>query len=136
LVAVLFETIEQLQRRIAQLEERLKQNSSNFSTPPSSDPSGKPARQKAQVSGRKQGGHPGHPRQTGTLKPVEQMDRLIDPRPVQCCKCGALLLGEDHAAQRHQVTELPRIEPVVIEFQRHTLFCLACGTDGHQPPGF
>jgi hypothetical protein len=63
------------------------------------------------------------------LKPVEQVDRLIDLRPVQCCGCGALLLGEDPAAQRHQVTELPRIEPVVIEYRRHTLSCLACGTE-------
>ena len=129
LVAVLFETIEQLQRRIAQLEERLNQNSSNSSMPPSSDPPGKPARPKGQASGRKRGGQLGHPGQTRMLKPVEQVDRLIDLRPVQCCGCGALLLGEDPAAQRHQVTELPRIEPVVIEYRRHTLSCLACGTE-------
>jgi hypothetical protein len=91
LVAVLLQTIEQLQRRIEQLEERLNQNSSNSSKPPSSDPPGKPARPKGQASGRKRGGQPGHPGQSRTLKPVEQVDRLIDLRPVQCCGCGAVL---------------------------------------------
>jgi hypothetical protein len=38
-----------------------------------------------------------------------------------------LLLGEDPQPQRHQVTELPRIEPLVTEYRRHTLKCLACG---------
>ena len=28
---------------------------------------------------------------------------------------------------RHQVTELPRVEPVVTEYQQHTLTCLVCG---------
>ena len=129
LVGVLLQTIEQLQRRIAQLEERLNQNSSNSSMPPSSDPPGKPVRPKGPATGRKRGGQPGHPGQSRTLKAVEQVDRLIDLRPVQCCGCGALLLGEDPAAQRHQVTELPRIEPVVTEYRRHTLSCLACGAE-------
>ncbi len=48
-------------------------------------------------------------------------------RPVSCATCGALLLGEDPHPVRHQVTELPRLEPEVIEYQQHTLTCLACG---------
>ena len=125
----MLETIERLQQRIAGLEERLNQNSNNSSMPPSSDPLGKAARRKGKASGRKRGGQPGHQGQTRTLKSVEQVDRLIDLRPVECCGCGALLLGEDLDAQRHQVTELPRIEPCVIEYRRHTLPCLVCGTE-------
>lgn len=129
LVAVLLESIEQLQQRIAVLEERLNQNSSNSSKPPSSDPPGKAARSKGQGSGRQRGGQPGHPGQSRSLKPVDQVDQLVDLRPLQCCGCGALLLGEDTGPQRHQVTELPRNEPQVIEYRRHTLSCLACGTE-------
>lgn len=129
LVVVLLETIERLQQRITGLEERLNQNSGNSSRPPSSDPPGKAVRRKGKTSGLKRGGQPGHQGQTRPLKSVEQVDRLIDLRPVACCGCGALLLGEDPDAQRHQVTELPRIEPCVIEYRRHTLSCLVCGTE-------
>jgi len=45
-----------------------------------------------------------------------------------CCTCGALLLGDDPAPQCHQVTELPRVQPLVTEYRRHTLTCVACGT--------
>jgi len=38
-----------------------------------------------------------------------------------------LLLGEDAHPARHQVTELPRVEPEVIEYRQHTLTCLDCG---------
>jgi transposase len=44
-----------------------------------------------------------------------------------------LLLGEDAQPVRHQVTELPRIEPEVTEYQRHTVTCLACGAHTQAP---
>ncbi|MDE3090981.1 MAG: transposase [Chloroflexota bacterium] len=52
-----------------------------------------------------------------------------------------MLLGEDPQSQRHQVTELPRIEPHVTEYRRHTLTCLVCGSEttgacpADMPPG-
>lgn len=55
------------------------------------------------------------------------MDQIIDVRPEQCGQCGTLLLGEDAEPERHQVTELPRITPVVTEYRRHCLWCVACG---------
>jgi transposase len=36
-------------------------------------------------------------------------------------------LGEDKEAERHQVTDFPRITPVVTEYRRHSLGCVACG---------
>lgn len=36
-------------------------------------------------------------------------------------------MGEDPQPARHQVTELPPVKPEVIEYQRHTITCLACG---------
>ena len=55
------------------------------------------------------------------------MDQIIDVRPESCGQCGTLLLGEDAEPERHQVTELPRIAPVVTEYRRHCLWCVACG---------
>ena len=52
---------------------------------------------------------------------------IIDVRPERCGQCGTLLLGEDAAPERHQVTELPRIAPVVTEYRRHCLWGVACG---------
>lgn len=63
-----------------------------------------------------------------TLVPVAQVQHLIDLKPTACQTCGALLLGEDAQPVRHQVTELPRLEPEVSEYRQHTLKCLACGT--------
>jgi hypothetical protein len=40
---------------------------------------------------------------------------VIDLKPTRCDQCGALLLGEDAQPVRHQVTDLPRVEPEVTE---------------------
>jgi len=128
LVLLLFQRIEQLQQRVAELEERLNQNSRNSSQPPSSDAPNAPARPKRPASGRKAGGQPGHAGQTRALKPSDQVQRVVDLRPTSCGTCGALLFGDDPQPQRHQVTELPRSEPHVTEYRRHVITCLVCGT--------
>jgi transposase len=127
LVLTLVGTVEQLQHRVAELEERLNQNSGNSSKPPSSDPPNAPPRPPHPPSGRKAGGQPGHAGHTRPLKPLSQVQTVIHLRPTTCTQCGALLLGDDPAPQRHQVTELPRLEPHVTEYRRHTLTCLVCG---------
>ncbi|MDW8251943.1 MAG: transposase [Myxococcales bacterium] len=47
------------------------------------------------------------------------------------------LSGDDPAPERHQVTELPEVKPLVIECQCHTLRCHGCGaaTKGAFPRG-
>jgi len=127
LVLTLLETVEHLQQRVAALEERLNQNSQNSSKPPSSDPPHAPPRPPRACSGRKAGGQPGHAGHTRPLKPLSQVQTVMHLRPTSCAECGALLLGDDPEPHRHQVTELPRIEPQVTEYRRHTLTCLACG---------
>lgn len=129
LVLSLLETVVTLQKRVAELEERANQNSRNSSKPPSSDLPNAPARPKQSSSGRKAGGQKGHLGKGRSLKPVDSVNRVVALRPVSCATCGALLLGEDPQPVRHQVTELPRIEPEVTEYQQHTLTCLACGAD-------
>jgi len=120
--------VQELLRRLALVEERLNQTSRNSSKPPSSDPpSAKPRPAKA-PTGRKSGGQPGHEGHGRSLKPESEVDQIIEVRAEQCGQCGTLLLGDDPEPERHQVTELPRITPLVTEYRRHCLWCVACGT--------
>ena len=127
------ELVRALLERLAALEERVNRTSRNSSQPPSSDPPNAPPRPKQPPSGGKAGGQQGHPGHGRSLKPVAQVNRLVVVKPISCATCGALLLGEDAQPVRHQVTELPRIEPEVTEYQRHTLTCLACGAPTQAP---
>ena len=129
LVLHLLQHLGVLEQQLAQLQERLNQNSRNSSKPPSSDPPTTPRYPKRTPSGRKAGGQPGHVGHTRPLKPLDQVQDIIELRPTSCGACGALLLGEDSQPQRHQVTELPRIEPHVTEYRRPTLTWLACGSE-------
>src|SRR5713101_4143707 len=116
-----------LLERVAQVEARLNQTSRNSSNPPSADPPSAPPRAAKAPSGRKPGGQFGHPGQGRPLNAVEEVDRVIEVRPESCAQCGTLLLGDDPTPERHQVTDLPRIEPIVTEDRRHTLGCGVCG---------
>jgi len=127
LVLSLFATVQQLTHRIADLEERQRQTSRNSSKPPSSDPPSAAPRARRTSSGRKRGGQKGHKGNGRKLKSAEEVTRIVDIKPVCCDGCGALLLGEDAHPARHQVTELPRVEPEVVEYRQHTITCLACG---------
>src|SRR5215831_6215158 len=129
------EYIRALEARVAALEatvqrllERLQQDSHNSSRPPSSDPP--PAlgqRTRRRPSGRKRGGQPGHPGQTRAVVPIEAVHTVVPVKPHQCPGCQRPLYGEDPQPQRHQVTELPPVQPVVTEYQWHRLRCPACG---------
>ena len=58
-------------------------------------------------------------------------------KPTECRRCGSPLAGEDAAPLRHQVWELPEIQALVTEYQRHRLVCPCCGetTCAPLPPG-
>src|SRR6266850_3627560 len=121
------------EQRIARLEERLNQTSRNSSKPPSSDPPRAVPRPGRPSSGRKAGGQPGPSGHARTLKPEEEGDRLVEAKPPTCEQCGSLRLGDDPQPERHQVTELPRVTPLVTEYRRHRLRCLACGAQTQAP---
>jgi transposase len=129
LVLVLLATVEQLQQEVARLREQVNQNSQNSSRPPSSDPPAVKRKPPAKAGQRQRGGQPGHQGHGRRLRPAEEVSRIVVSRPTSCASCGALLLGEDPAPSRRQVTELPRIEPEVVEYQVHCLRCLACGQE-------
>jgi len=121
-----------LQEQVRTLEERLNQNSRNSSRPPSSDlPQAQ--RLKRPRRGRRRGAQPGHRGQTRTLLPVEDVHQVVPIKADQCAGCHAPLTGDDPTPFRHQVIEIPPIEPVVTEYQWHQLVCLACGETTRAP---
>src|SRR3954466_13931624 len=88
--AALLAAFASLERRIAELESRLNQNSTNSSRPPSSDPPAVKVKRRppALPSGRKRGGQPGHPRYTRDLVPPEQLRDSFEIKPTHCGGCG------------------------------------------------
>jgi hypothetical protein len=116
-----------LELEVAELRERLGQNSQNSSKPPSSDPPSVSRPNNRQPSGRKRGGQPGHQGRARKLLPVEEVDTVIELRPTACQHCGQLLLGDDPDPARHQVSEIPSVKAEVTEYQQHRLTCAACG---------
>jgi transposase len=113
--------------KIGELEKRLKPSPRNSSLPPSSEhPHAKPPRPPFRGK-RKRGGQPGHAKHTRPLIPPEQCQDRVPLKPTQCRRCGSPLAGEDAAPLRHQVWELPEIQALVTEYQRHRLVCPCCG---------
>ena len=110
--------VQALQAQNRALQEQLNQTSRNSSRPPSSDPPSSP-RPKRPLSKRRRGGQPGHPGHTRPLIPVEDVDQIVPLKPEQCQGCQAPLSGDDPAPFRHQVIEIPPIQPVITEYQWH-----------------
>src|SRR5262245_40748205 len=120
--------LQALQQQVDNLRQRLNQNSTNSSRPSSSDPPHVKRRPPKKSSGRKRGGQPGHARQQRPLVFPEQVQQTIPVKPSACRKCGQALYGEDPKTRRHQVAEIPPIQPEVTEYRLHRLTCSDCGT--------
>jgi transposase len=120
--------VQALQKRVDELEQRLGQNSTNSSRPPSSDPPHVKRSPPKPSSGRKRGGQRGHARHQRPLVPPEQVKQTIPLKPPACRKCGHPLQGDDPRPLRHQVAELPPVQPEVTEYRLHRLTCPDCGT--------
>jgi len=114
-----------LQHRVEDLEQRLGQNSSNSSRPPSTDPPTVKRAPPRTPSGRRTGGQPGHALQQRPL--LEPTRPPLPLKPSACRQCGRALTGTDPQPLRHQVIELPRFRPDVTEYQLHRLPCAGCG---------
>lgn len=116
------------ERRIQELRARLDQNSTNSSMPPSADPTGVKRKPPAPPSKRRRGGQKGHPRRMRAFVPPDRVASVTDCKPSECRRCGHPLSGEDAEPRRHQVAELPPIEPEVHEYRLHRLACPYCKT--------
>ncbi|MBX6313437.1 MAG: IS66 family transposase [Isosphaeraceae bacterium] len=71
------------------------------------------------------------------LAPLDRVASVTDCKPAECQRCGYSLSGEDADPRRHQVAELPPIEPEVHEYRLHRLCCPHCKTvtSGTLPEG-
>jgi transposase len=125
--ALIQAVIEYYEGRIAELEARLGKTPQNSSLPPSSQhPHAKPDRRKRK-SKKRRGGQPGHKKHERPLIPTDKCDEVHSLKPTECRRCGEKLSGRDPDPLRHQVWELPPIQPHVTEYQRHRLRCTGCG---------
>ena len=111
-----------------QLLELVNRTSKNSSSPPSVDPPGVGKKPQKQKSSKKRGGQPGHSGNSRELYPIEKCSSVIEHHPTTCRSCGESLSGEDANPYRHQIVEIPPIEPTVIEHRLHQLTCGRCGT--------
>jgi transposase len=127
IIRVLLAKIAELSARVAELEARLGQTPQNSSLPSSTQhPHARPPAPKRK-SKKKRGGQPGHAKHDRPLVPTDQCDQVETLQPSECRRCGTRLRGSDPEPLRHQVWELPPIQPHVTEYQRHRLTCRSCG---------
>ena len=129
LILLLLEQNRSLSARVAELERRLGMDSTNSSKPPSRDP---PKawwkRRRKKKSGRNRGGQPGHDAHFRELVPTEQVSDLTVIKPKKCDCCGSTRIEIDaRHPHRHQVVEIPPIQPIVSEWQLLSGTCLDCG---------
>src|SRR5262245_5414815 len=127
-LAELEERLAEAEQQIQELRARLDQNSTNSSKPPSTDPIGVKRKPPAPPSRKRRGGQKGHPRRMRALVPPERVASVTDCKPTECRRCGHALSGEDAEPRRHQMAELPPIEPEVHEYRLHRLCCPHCNT--------
>lgn len=123
-------------QRLSQLEERLKLNSRNSSKPPSSDgPGTPPAPRQRPRSGKKAGGQPGHKGSHRAMLPQDEVHQVVVCEVPPHCDCGGAIQADasQDSAMRHQVFELPQIQPIVTDYVRLRGVCTACGRKHHAP---
>ncbi len=135
--AAVLALVQGLESRIAALEARIGQDSSNSSWPPSTDPIHVKRRPPRPPSERGRGGQHGHKRHARELVPPDRLAAVVDCKPAACRGCGHELGGADPEPLRHQVAELPEVRPDVVEYRLHRLACPRCGvaTRGAVPAG-
>jgi transposase len=122
-----------LQAQLKTLQAQLHQTSATSHKPPSSDPPSRARVRVRELSSRKRGGQPGHPGTTRRLVPVAAVNELHLCQPTHCADCGSPLRGSDPSPLRHQVTELPPLQPTVTEYQLRALRCRQCGAVTRAP---
>jgi transposase len=123
--AAILALIQRYERRLADLEARLKQNSTNSSKPPSSDPPSLKRSPPKPPSRNKAGGQRGHAKVQRAL--VDHPDAIHDCKPAACRHCQQPLHGDDPQPLRHQVWDVPPVRPIVTEYHRHQHFLANIG---------
>jgi transposase len=134
--ATLREQMEQILRRLREVEGYLAKDSHNSSKPPSSDSVARKRGKQRQRSGKKTGGQPGHVGRT--LLQVVSPDEVVRHRPTVCAHCQQELSAvPSSVTERRQVHDLPEVRLLVQEHQVEEVRCPACGwrNEGSFPRG-
>jgi transposase len=127
------EEIIQLKKRIEELERLLGMNSRNSSKPPSSDPPGMTAALPRKLRRKKRGARKGHQPHLRELMPEKFVKDRISLKP-QVCTCGGTNIEEtDEEPMRHQIVDIPPIEPQVTEYVQYFFRCKDCSELVYQP---
>jgi len=123
------ERIALLERKLAELEALIGRNSRNSNQPPSKDsPEQRRNRPKKKTTGRNRGAQPGHGGHQRELLPPEKVTKFQDCHPTECELCQATLPTVMEANPlRHQVIDIPPLEPTATEFRLHASECEECG---------
>lgn len=131
LIATLQQRVEDLEREVRDLQQRLGLNASNSSLAPSANPPAALPPVVKKPTGRKSGGQPGHQGHQRLRLPPARVQHVIALVPSHCEACHALLPQQPSAADPepvwHQFAELPKVSAVVTEFQGHARTCPGCG---------
>ena len=130
--AALKQRIKMLETHLEELQRRLGMNSQNSSKPPSSDPPSStacpPKRRR-----KKRGARKGHRPHLRALLPQEQVTKHIEVCP-QSCNCGSTDLEKTpEEPLRHQIVDVPPVQPDVTEYIQSIYRCRDCGRLVYQP---
>src|SRR5437667_4429724 len=118
--------LEEMLRRLGEVEGKLAKDSHKNSKPPSSDGLGRKRLSLRKKSEKKPGGQAGHPGRT--LLAVETPDEVVRHRPVICQHCQQPV--EEVAGlvkERRPVHDLPEMRLRVCEHHVEEVLCPACG---------
>lgn len=135
IVVTLQGLLEQAQKRIRDLEERLAQNSRNSHKPPSTDPPNAPKPPSKPPTGRKRGGQIGHEGKNRELLPPEEVDHFVAHTPPACENCYHEFpadIPSDPPILRHQAVDLPE---KAYEVTEHRVYSKTCDVCGHESRG-
>jgi transposase len=120
------EMLEEVLRRLEEVEGKQAKDSHNSSKPPSSDGLGRKRVNRRKRSEKKSGGQAGHAGHT--LKTVQRPDEVLRHRPVVCEHCQhSLEEVAGRVKERRQVHDLPEMRLRVWEHRVEEVACPGCG---------
>lgn len=127
LIMELFDLLERLEKRLAEVERKVGKTSRNSSKPPSSDGLRRQAANPREPSGKPSGGQRGHMGVTRAW--TETPDQVREVRPEGDCDCGLALAGQrERVGECRQGIEIPEPKVEVTEYRQMIIEC-ACGRE-------
>ena len=99
--------IEELEKQLENLQEKINCNSKNSSIPPSTEIVSPEKKKPSKRKKRSRGGQKGHLGHSRELYPESKCQSIENHLPQTCKSCGEKLFGTDENPYRHQIVEIP-----------------------------